>query len=88
MSYATHIIDETADPAVALTVQQIIVSAGAWDTTNADRIESDRGIRPGLFDETNSPPVGTIVESVNDGHLYWIHRDGTVHQLCSDGSGY
>lgn len=56
-------------------------------TVSTDMVEIPKGIRPGLYDETDSPPVGTLLESVNDGHLYWIHRDGSVHLLCDSG-GY
>lgn len=53
----------------------------------ADMVAFDQGIRPGLYDDLDSPPVGTIFEGVNDGHLYWCHRDGSVHLLCDSG-GY
>lgn len=53
----------------------------------ADMVAFDQGLRPGLYDDLDSPPVGTIFEGVNDGHLYWCHRDGSVHLLCDSG-GY
>jgi hypothetical protein len=57
-------------------------------TVTSDMVYTvDRGIRPGLFDDLDSPPVGCIIESVNDGHLYWVHRDGSLHLLCDSG-GY
>jgi hypothetical protein len=54
---------------------------------SADMVAFDQGIRPGLYDDLDEPPVGTIIESSNDGHLYWVHRDGSVHLLCDSG-GY
>lgn len=56
-------------------------------TVTSDMVSIPKGIRPGLYDDTGTPPVGTIFESVNDGHLYWVHRDGSVHLLCDSG-GY
>lgn len=53
----------------------------------ADMVAFSRGLRPGLYDDLDDPPPGTIIESVNDGHLYWVHRDGSVHLLCDTG-GY
>lgn len=53
----------------------------------ADMVAFDQALRPGLYDDLDSPPVGTIFEGVNDGHLYWCHRDGSVHLLCDSG-GY
>lgn len=54
---------------------------------SADMVAFDQGIRPGLYDDLDEPPAGTIIESSNDGHLYWVHRDGSVHLLCDSG-GY
>ncbi|RTL03729.1 hypothetical protein EKK58_12265 [Candidatus Dependentiae bacterium] len=56
-------------------------------TVTSDMVSIPKGIRPGLYDDHGTPPVGTIFESVNDGHLYWVHRDGSVHLLCDSG-GY
>jgi hypothetical protein len=56
-------------------------------TVTSDTVSIAKGFRPGLFDDLDSPPVGTIIESSNDGHLYWVHRDGDVHLLCDSG-GY
>jgi hypothetical protein len=54
---------------------------------SADMVAFTQGIRPGLYDDLDDPPVGTIFEGSNDGHLYWCHRDGSVHLLCDSG-GY
>ena len=56
-------------------------------TVTSDMVSIPKGIRPGLYDDLGTPPVGTIFESSNDGHLYWVHRDGSVHLLCDSG-GY
>lgn len=56
-------------------------------TVTSDMVAITKGFRPGLYDDLASPPVGTIIESSNDGHLYWIHRDGSKHLLCDSG-GY
>lgn len=56
-------------------------------TVTSDMVSIPKGIRPGLYDDHGTPPVGTIFESSNDGHLYWVHRDGSVHLLCDSG-GY
>lgn len=56
-------------------------------TVTSDMVSIPKGIRPGLYDDLDSPPVGTIFEGSNDGHLYWCHRDGSVHLLCDSG-GY
>ena len=56
-------------------------------TVTSDMVSIPKGLRPGLYDDLGTPPVGTIFESVNDGHLYWVHRDGSVHLLCDSG-GY
>ena len=56
-------------------------------TVTSDMVSIPKGLRPGLYDDLVTPPVGTIIESSNDGHLYWVHRDGSVHLLCDSG-GY
>lgn len=56
-------------------------------TVTSEMVSIPKGIRPGLYDDLDEPPVGTIFEGVNDGHLYWCHRDGSVHLLCDSG-GY
>ena len=56
-------------------------------TVTSDMVSIPKGIRPGLYDDLGTPPVGTIFEGSNDGHLYWCHRDGSVHLLC-DSHGY
>lgn len=56
-------------------------------TVTSDMVSIPKGIRPGLYNDLGTPPVGTIFESSNDGHLYWCHRDGSVHLLC-DSHGY
>jgi hypothetical protein len=56
-------------------------------TVTSDMVSIPKGIRPGLYDDHGTPPLGTIFEGVNDGHLYWCHRDGSVHLLCDSG-GY
>jgi hypothetical protein len=56
-------------------------------TVDDDMVSITKGFRPGLYDDLDEPPVGTIIESSNDGHLYWVHRDGSVHLLCDSG-GY
>lgn len=55
-------------------------------TVASELVTIPKGIRPGLYDELDAPPSGAMIESVNDGHLYWIHRDGSVHLLCESGS--
>lgn len=54
-------------------------------TVTDDYVSIPKGIRPGQDDDTAPDGLGYIFESVNDGHLYWVHRDGGVHLLCSDG---
>lgn len=56
-------------------------------TVTSDMVSIPKGIRPGLYNDLGTPPVGTIFEGSNDGHLYWCHRDGSVHLLC-DSHGY
>jgi len=56
-------------------------------TVTSDMVSIPKGLRPGLYDDQGTPPVGTIFEGSNDGHLYWCHRDGSVHLLCDSG-GY
>jgi hypothetical protein len=53
----------------------------------ADTITFTQGVRPGLYDDLDEPPVGTIFRGSNDGHLYFCHDDGSVHLLCDSG-GY
>lgn len=56
-------------------------------TVTGEYVSIDLGFRPGQDDEAGPAGVGYIFESVNDGHLYWVHRDTTVHLLCDSG-GY
>jgi len=56
-------------------------------TVTSTMVSIPKGIRPGLYDDLGTPPVGTIFEGANDGHLFWAHRDGSVHMLCDSG-GY
>ena len=49
-------------------------------------IGTSKGIRPGLDDDLAPAGSGYLFESVNDGHAYWVHRDGTVHLLCDGGT--
>lgn len=56
-------------------------------TVTASYVEFPVGLRPWIDDDLAPAGVGYLFESVNDGHLYWVHRDGGVHLLCSD-SGY
>lgn len=52
-----------------------------FDLSTADLAAIDEGMRPGLFTSAGAAS-GSIFESSVDGHLYWKHRDDTVHQLC------
>lgn len=52
-----------------------------------DTITFTQGVRPGLYDDLGTPPLGTIFRGSNDGHLYFCHDDGSVHLLCDSG-GY
>lgn len=79
---------QTALDAKAASVHTHVLEDLSDIDVTADMVAFDQGIRPGLYDDLDSPPVGTIFESINDGHLYWVHRDGSVHLLCADGGGY
>lgn len=52
-----------------------------------DTVTFTQGLRPGLYDDLGTPPLGTIFRGSNDGHLYFCHDDGSVHLLCDSG-GY
>lgn len=61
-----------------------------WDDltdviSGTNYIGTTKGFRPGQDDDLSPIGAGYIFESVNDGHLYWSHRDGSVHCLCFDG---
>lgn len=56
-------------------------------TDAATYVAITKGFRPGMDDDLSPAGAGYLFESVNDGHLYWVHRTGEIHLLCSTG-GY
>ena len=52
-------------------------------STSATQVRWSKGIRPGTFDHTSSPPASSIIESTVDGMPYWISSGGTANALGS-----
>ncbi len=50
-------------------------------TLSTDLISITEGFRPGLFTGATAPS-GSIFESSVDGHLWFKHRDDSLHLLC------
>lgn len=78
MSYAASKIIDDGDGAIYSLSEILVGMLGYSDTSTADNLILSKGLRPGAYDETDSPPAGSLIKSVTDGHLYWVNAGGTV----------
>lgn len=72
--FATHIIQ------VGIPQVKTLDDLGLTATTST-KVTLSKGVRPGTFDHTSSPPASSIIESTVDGMLYWIDSGGVANTL-------